>query len=93
MQVEVFQVNHRHVIFTIDEGLRNIFLLYRSELMKEFMDEVARLIQEFFEKKYKVTPGIIAGLHTFGARLNFYPHVHMLVTMGGMTENGGVEDV
>ncbi|WP_415837206.1 transposase, partial [Paenibacillus phoenicis] len=27
---------------------------------------------------------MVAGLHTFGARLNFNPHVHMLVTMGGM---------
>jgi hypothetical protein len=88
MQEEVFKANNRHVIFTIDEGLRNIFLLHRGELLKEFMDEAARLIQEHYEKKHKVTPGIIAGLHTFGSKLNFNPHVHMLVTMGGMTENG-----
>jgi hypothetical protein len=87
MQEEVFQVNHRHVIFTIDEGLRNIFLMYRW-MLKEFMDEAARLIQVHYQKKHKVTPGIIAGLHTFGSQLNFNPHVHMLVTMGGMTENG-----
>lgn len=87
MEEEVFQVNHRHVIFTIDEGLRNIFLMYRG-MLKEFMDEAARLIQEHYEKKHKVTPGIIAGLHTFGSQLNFNPHVHMLVTMGGMTANG-----
>jgi hypothetical protein len=84
---EVFQVNHRHVIFTIDEGLRNIFLKHRY-LLKEFMDEAVGLIQQWFEKKFKVTPGVIAGLHTFGSRLNFNPHVHMLVTMGGMKKNG-----
>lgn len=84
---EVFQVNHRHVIFTIDEGLRNIFLKYRH-LLKEFMDEAVGVLQQWFEKKFKVTPGIIAGLHTFGSRLNFNPHVHMLVTMGGMKKNG-----
>jgi hypothetical protein len=87
IQEEVFQVKHRHVIFTIDEGLRNIFLMYRG-MLKEFMDEAARLIQEHYEKKHKVTPGIIAGLHTFGSQLNFNPHVHMLVTMGGMTASG-----
>ncbi|WP_261808180.1 transposase [Paenibacillus sp. N3.4] len=37
---------------------------------------------------HKMTPGIIAGLHTFGSRLNFNPHIHMLVTMGGMKANG-----
>ena len=84
---EVFQVNHRHVVFTIDEGLWEIFLKHR-EMLKEFMDEAVRIVQDWFKKKMKVTPGIIAGLHTFGAKINFNPHVHMLVTMGGMKKNG-----
>ena len=28
------------------------------------------------------------GLHTFGSKVNFNPHLHMLVTMGGLTEKG-----
>lgn len=84
---DVLQVNHRHVIFTIDEGLRDVFLIHRH-LLKAFMDEAARIIKDYFKKKAKVTPGIIAGLHTFGSRVNFNPHVHMLVTMGGMTKKG-----
>ncbi len=72
----VFQVNHRHMIFTIDEGLRMIFLRHRDKL-KSFMDEARRMVQEHFEKKHKVTPGIIAGLHTIGSKLKFNPHVHM----------------
>jgi Putative transposase. len=88
LEQDVFQVNHRHVIFTIDAGLWDIFLRYRAKLLKEFMDEAARVVKEYFEKKHKVTVGIIAGLHTFGARMNFNPHVHMLVTMGGMKTNG-----
>lgn len=87
LEEEVFRVQHRHVIFTIDEGLRVIFLKHR-QLLKAFMDEGARLVKEYFEKKHKVTPGIIVGLHTFGSRINFNPHLHMLVTMGGMKENG-----
>lgn len=87
LEEEVFQVNHRHVIFTIDEGLRDIFLKHRH-LLKEFMDESVRIVKEYFEKKHKISPGIIAGLHTFGSRLNFNPHIHMLVTMGGMKKNG-----
>ncbi len=87
MAEEVLQVNHRHVIFTIDEGLRVIFQKHR-ELLKPLMDEAVRIIQDWYQKKNKITPGIIAGLHTFGARMNFNPHVHMLVTMGGMNKNG-----
>ncbi|MBB4075532.1 hypothetical protein GGR02_003369 [Anoxybacillus voinovskiensis] len=84
---DVLQVNHRHVIFTIDEGLRDVFLLHRH-LLKDLMDAASKLVMGFFQKKAKVTPGIISGLHTFGSRVNFNPHVHMLVTMGGLTEKG-----
>lgn len=87
MAEDVFQVNHRHMIFTIDEGLRESFLKHR-EMLKEYMDEAVRIVHEHFEQKHKVRPGIIAGLHTFGSRLNFNPHVHMLVTMGGMAKDG-----
>ena len=87
LEEDVFQVNHRHVILTIDEGLREIFLKHR-ELLKDFMNEGVRIVKEYFEKKHKATPGIIAGLHTFGSKLNFNPHIHMLVTMGGMKGNG-----
>lgn len=84
---EVIQVNHRHVIFTIDEGLRDVFLLHRK-LLKPLMDEAAKLLKDFFWKKKKLEPGIISGLHTFGSRVNFNPHVHMLVTMGGINRVG-----
>ncbi len=84
---EMFQVNHRHVVFTIDEGLRVILQKHRK-LLKDLMDEAVRIIQEYFKKKLKAIPGVIAGLHTFGAQMNFNPHVHMLVTMGGMKKGG-----
>lgn len=84
---DVLQVNHRHVILTIDEGLRDIFLLHR-ELLKPLMDEAAKLLTDYFQKKAKVIPGIIVGLHTFGSKVNFNPHVHMMVTMGGITKKG-----
>lgn len=87
IQEDVFQVNHRHVIFMIDEGLREIFIQHRH-LLKPLMDEAVGIVKEYFERKQKVTPGIIAGLHTFGSRINFNPHVHMLVTMGGMRKDG-----
>ncbi|MDQ6419452.1 transposase [Paenibacillus sp. LHD-117] len=88
LEQDVFQVNHRHVVFTIDEGLREVFLLHRAKLLKPFMDEAVRVIKEYFEKKHKVKPGIIVGLHTLGSRINFNQDVYMLVTMGGMKRNG-----
>lgn len=87
MADDVIQTNHRHVIFTIDENLRIIFERHRN-LLKGLMDEAARMIRDYFQKRNKIMPGIISGLHTFGSKLNFNPHVHMLVSMGGMKETG-----
>ncbi|MFT9488020.1 MAG: hypothetical protein ACH0QD_11740 [Tepidibacillus sp.] len=67
------QVTHHHAIFTMDEGLWPIFLKHRK-MLKDLMDGAVRKVQEWFQKKLKVTPGIIAELHTFGARMNFNPH-------------------
>jgi len=33
-------------------------------------------------------PGVVAVIQTFGNRLNFHPHLHMLVTEGGRTSDG-----
>ncbi|MDF2958630.1 MAG: family transposase [Paenibacillus sp.] len=53
---EVFQVNHRHVILTIDEGLRDIFLKHRG-LLKELMNEGVRMIKDYFERSIESLPG------------------------------------
>jgi hypothetical protein len=33
-------------------------------------------------------PGVIAAIQTFGDRINFHPHLHFLVTEGGVDESG-----
>ena len=90
---DMFKVTHRHVIFTIDEGLREIFMMenYRDSLLKGLMDEAAKIILAYFEKR-KVKAGVVATIHTFGSKLEFNPHVHMVVTMGGLTRDGSWED-
>ena len=58
---DLFTVTHRHVIFTIDEGLREIFLKekYRKELLKGLMDEAARILLDFF-RKHHIQAGVVA---------------------------------
>ena len=90
---DLFTVTHRHVIFTIDEGLREIFLKekYRKELLKGLMDEAARILLDFF-RKHHIQAGVVATLHTFGSQLEYNPHVHLVVTMGGLTKDGKWKD-
>lgn len=81
---EMLEVPHRHIVFTIPEGMRNIFLKDR-DLLKILSDSAAETIQSYFwerSKKQKPTPGIICVIHTFGRDLKWNPHVHALVTEG-----------
>jgi len=32
-------------------------------------------------------PGICAVMHTFGAKLDFHPHIHILLTLGGLSKD------
>ena len=90
---DMYESVHRHVVMTIDQGLSPIFAnhRYRKKLLKGLMDEAARLITEYFQKR-GIEAGVITALHTFGSKLEFNPHIHMLVTMGGVTNQGTWEN-
>ncbi len=81
---ELINVPHRHMVFTIPEKLRNVFLWDRK-LLKILSDSAAETIISYFwerSKKQKPTPGIVCTIHTFGRDLKWNPHVHALVTEG-----------
>jgi len=86
---ELLDVPHRHMIFTIPEKLRIIFLRDRK-LLKDLLDAAAETIISYLwerSKKQKPTPGIVCAIHTFGRDLKWNPHVHMLVTEGVLRED------
>lgn len=80
---------HRHIVFTIPKELRVFFRKDRSLLNILFLS-AAQTIKDWMHclnKSESFTPGIICGLHTFGRDLKWNPHIHMLVTEGGMGSN------
>ena len=44
-------------------------------------------------KSENLTPGFIMVLHTFGRDLKWNPHIHVLLTEGGMSEQGTYKNV
>jgi hypothetical protein len=52
------------------------------------MDQATEMLLDWLEKRGKVRSGAMVGIHTFGARMNFNPHVHILVTEGGFDRTG-----
>lgn len=92
---DMLNVSHRHMVFTIPEELRDVFLKKR-ELLRILPDMAAQVLKNFFKersKKEEYIPGIIAVIHTFGSDLKWNPHVHILVTEGGVGNSGKWNDI
>jgi hypothetical protein len=78
-------------MFTTPEELWEIFMKYR-ELLKDLIDVAVEILKEWFKSR-GVEVGIMAGLHTFGATMKFFPHVHIMVTEGGLTKEGEMKRI
>ena len=90
MSFKIVNVQHRHCVFTIDSELRPFFLQDRS-LLGLLFDAVQSVILRMFHKENKTekfTPGFICVLHTFGRDLKWNPHIHCLVSEGGIGKSG-----
>ena len=90
MQGELLlDVPHRQVVFTIPKMLR-IFFKYNRRLLGELCRCALRSLTRYFEVTTgsELMPGVIAAIQTFGARINLHPHLHFLVTEGGMDKAG-----
>lgn len=83
MSQEILDTSHRHLVFTIPQQLR-AKIYWNRGLLKVLSDTAARVVME---NTQDLTAGIITVVHTFGRDLSFNPHVHVLVTEGGLDSN------
>src|SRR5262249_60930788 len=79
-----------HVIFTLPHELNPLWLanvqVMTTLLFQAVRDTLGVLLGD--PKYLGAQPGIIAALHTWSQTLVLYPHVHCLVTGGGLTPDG-----
>ena len=90
MSFKIINAQHRHCVFTIDSELRHFFLENRK-LLGLLFDAVQSVIFRAYYKDNKsecFTPGFILVLHTFGRDLKWNPHIHCLVSEGGIGNSG-----
>ena len=81
---------HFHVVFTIPSELRELWR-WNRKAMADLLFGVANevLVTLLGDPQHLgVRPGLVMGLHTWGRTLVFHPHVHCLVTGGGLTPEG-----
>jgi len=79
-----------HVVFTLPEELNTLMLRNQEAAYGLFFKAVSETLLELCaDNKYLgATPGITTVLHTWGQNLMFHPHIHCIVTGGGLTKIG-----
>lgn len=87
---ELFPIPYFHVVFTLPHELNSLILGNRRALFTLLFQTSAQTLQAFAaDPKYLgAKPGFISVLHTWGQQLSFHPHVHCIVSGGGMRQQG-----
>lgn len=83
---ELFPCKYYHIVFTLPHELNAIIMGNRKELFDLLFEASAYTLKKFAqdEKYLGAVPGIISVLHTWGQQLSFHPHVHCIVSGGGI---------
>jgi ribosomal protein S27E len=80
----LLDVPHRQVVFTMPKMLR-IFFKYKRRLLGELCRAAVQALLKYFQAATgaELIPGVVAVIQSFGQKINFHPHAHLLVTEGG----------
>jgi hypothetical protein len=80
-------IGYFHVVFTIPDSLNSILLNNQKIMYDIFFRSVSETLKELAaDKKYiKALIGFITILHSWGQNVSYHPHVHCIVTGGGLS--------
>lgn len=86
---ELLPVKYYHAVFTIPHQLNSLVMGNRRCMFTLLFDAASYTLQKFAgdDKYLGAQLGIIMVLHTWGQQLNFHPHVHCIVSGGGIDNN------
>lgn len=90
-QARTLPTHYFHVVFTLPEELRSVARCNRKVLFDMLFKSAADTLLELGadNKHLGGLLGITAVLHTWTRELDFHPHVHCIVTGGGLDEENG----
>jgi hypothetical protein len=81
-------IGHYHVVFTLPEQLRKIMQFNEKKLYKLLFQAASSTLQELATEQLGIRLGFTIVLHTWSRELAFHPHVHCIVTSGGLDNQG-----
>jgi len=89
-QAELLPCDYFHAVVTVPPELHGLFRRHQKLLYGLLMQVAAEAVKELCANRRHLgaLPGILSVLHTWNGRLHYHPHVHMLITGGGITPDG-----
>ena len=93
LTAQLFPTAYYHVVFTLPHELHPLILGNRRLLYDLLFRSASQTLLQFGhdEQYLGATCGITMVLHTWGQDLSFHPHVHCIVSGGGVKDNRWVE--
>lgn len=80
---------HFHVVFSLPREVWRFFEDNYRIAAKLFFDAAAETLKTFQRKNWRCQGGFFGVLHTWGSALNWHPHLHCLVSGGGVDLQSG----
>lgn len=81
-------IYYYHATFTIPHELNPFFYAAPRPMLSLLYDSAWATVRELCLDRKKFIPGVVAVIHTFGSNMSLHPHVHMLISGGGITPDG-----
>ena len=87
-RAKMLDTRHFHVVFTLPAELRPLAAFAARAVYDALFRAAARTLVAFGRRRFKATLGATLVLHTWTRELLFHPHVHAIVTAGGLSADG-----
>ena len=85
---ELLDVPYHHLVMSPPWQLRPIIAFNREVGLNRLVRAATGCLAQWARDQHGMRMGVVAVIHSFGADLKWHPHVHLLVTEGGLSFDG-----
>lgn len=82
----LLSTSHRHLVFTIPHEFHDLWRFNTEKMIDVLFGTVRETLMQLCEQEAHLgaLPGFMCALHTWGRSLSLHPHIHCLITEGGI---------
>ena len=94
-QRRLLDCGHYHLVFTLPHEYLPLWYYNRAWFASAMFSVTRSVLMELMTDPahHGLTPGLVMVLHTWGRQLNLHPHVHCLMTAGGLDQQDQWQDI